>query len=114
MLEVNSYNIYCQGSVEMSICEKGLSHSGKMGLLFTGMKMIHILTSPEFDEMHVIKLIYFYRKICSERDCNAFNASNMSSPFSVRWDFFSVGFLRRREGLSPAWISCERLLSRLS
>jgi aryl-alcohol dehydrogenase-like predicted oxidoreductase len=31
-----------------------------------------------------------------------FNASSISSPLSERWDFFSVGFLRLREGPSPA------------
>ncbi|MDL3997905.1 hypothetical protein NQ130_00060, partial [Klebsiella quasipneumoniae] len=39
---------------------------------------------------------------------------NMSSPFSERCDYFSVGFLRRRKEPSPAGIACERLLSRLS
>jgi len=53
-------------------------------------------------------------ELFSERDCNVFNASNMSSPFSERCDYFSVGFLRRRKEPSPAGIACERLLSRLS
>lgn len=41
-------------------------------------------------------------ELFSERDCNVFNASNMSSPFSERCDYFSVGFLRRRKEPSPA------------
>lgn len=67
---------------------------------------------------------YHIRKACEdslrrlktdpERDCNVFSALSISSSSRDRWDFFSVGFLRRREGPSPAGRACDRLLSRLS
>lgn len=60
------------------------------------------------------RVMVFNRNGLPIGQCNVFSALSISSSSRDRWDFFSVGFLRRREGPSPAGRACDRLLSRLS